>query len=226
MNIEREWELRPPVERTDTLHGLWRDFEERLHNPDTMVARFKDDIPRYCYEAPNARAALSRAVLARRPSGKMHNHQSKQANILPVWLKTLMGRVNYMVEEMDTFDQLYKYLWDHRIPGIGPMTVYDTAVRWGEYLGLEPEQIYVHAGVQSGLRALHDVDLLDYRTIEGRRTIPMRYLPKPLNSKPADMVEDFLCTYRSAILKLPIGMKVDCYLGEVGQPANGDQERR
>ena len=205
MKIQRDWANIPPVEDTSTLLGLWRDFEERRDNPDSLVHKYKDDIPRYCYEAPSFDQAIARAVLARRPNGKMHNHQSKQAKILPVWwhaLKNNSERRRIMLD-VETFDQLYEYLWSWRISGIGPMTVYDTAVRLGEYLGVEPKALYFHAGVEGGLIALVRRGYVNGKLIEHKRKIPMHYLPKPLSNKPADMVEDFLCTYREAILELP-----------------------
>ena len=204
MKISREWANIPPVEDTSTLLGLWRDFEERRDNPDSMVARYKDDIPRYCYEATSFDQAISRAVLARRPNGKVHNHQSKQAKILPVWWHQLRTKERQTIMlHVETFDQLYEYLWSWRISGIGLMTVYDTAVRLGEALGVEPRQLYIHAGVEAGLEALVKRGYVKNELIQRKRKIPMHYLPKPLRHKPADMVEDFLCTYREAILELP-----------------------
>jgi hypothetical protein len=79
--------------------------------------------------------------------------------------------------------------------GIGPMTVYDVAVRFGAYLGLKPEAIYVHAGTRAGLEAIG----IDVRK---KKVIPMNKLPRPISHREPDDVEDFLCTYRSAFEKL------------------------
>jgi hypothetical protein len=121
----------------------------------------------------------------------MHNHQSKVSRALPAYEAELVKRLPRLVAS-ETFGHLYYMLWNYRTPGIGPTTVYDVATRFGAYLELRPERIYLHAGVNMGLKALH----IDLRGFD--ETFPMDLLPAVLRNKPPDEVEDFLCTYRMA----------------------------
>lgn len=66
--------------------------------------------------------------------------------------------------------------------------VYDTALRIGAKLGLEPERVYLHAGTRVGARALG----LDWRA----PSILSQDLPSQLRLLPAWQVEDLLCIYK------------------------------
>ncbi|MBI1997211.1 MAG: hypothetical protein HYW03_03845 [Deltaproteobacteria bacterium] len=66
--------------------------------------------------------------------------------------------------------------------------VYDTALRIGARLGLEPERVYIHSGTRVGARRLG----LDWRA----KWIEPKDLPKPLRSLPPWQVEDILCIYK------------------------------
>jgi hypothetical protein len=193
VNIEREWEKRPPKEPMTSMRALWRDFSWRRNDPTSPICTGRDNIPEYCAEARSEAEALRRAVRSIRPNGKMHNHQSKVSRALPKFEYVLMRRLDKLVE-CETFNQLYWMIDTLKTEGIGPMTVYDVAVRFGAKLELEPEKIYIHAGTKSGLLAL-GIETKD-------ASIPMELLPYPLRSRLPDVVEDFLCTYRMAFAKL------------------------
>jgi hypothetical protein len=64
------------------------------------------------------------------------------------------------------------------IPGIGELAVYDTALRIGARLGLEPAKVYLHAGTRAGAKALG----LAY----GGRTIELAELPADYGPLPAE----------------------------------------
>ena len=51
--------------------------------------------------------------------------------------------------------------------------VYDTAVRIGAYLNLEPEEVYLHAGTKKGAAALG---------FKHRKTIDPKVLPREFQS--------------------------------------------
>lgn len=196
MNIEKEWERDPPTRPMNSLENLWRDFMKRRADPASPVCRFRDNIPEYCQEADNAREALRRAVASIRPNGKMHNHQSKVSSSLPNFFSILSRRRGHLAVS-PSFDVLYHRIKRLAPKGIGEMTVYDVAVRFGAYLGLKPEMIYMHAGTRSGLNAL-----MGTKFGPRHEVMPMWLLPAELQDKDPDTVEDFLCTYRSAFLKL------------------------
>ena len=110
---------------------------------------------------------------------------------MPALEEKLASRMR-LLTQAQSFGQLYATIDILATPGIGPMTVYDVAVRFGAWLGLKPEAIYIHAGTKAGLRAL------GWTTKSYERTFPMELLPAVLRNKDPDEVEDFLCTYRLA----------------------------
>jgi hypothetical protein len=125
----------------------------------------------------------------------MHNHQSKVSKALPALEEKLTKNMQRLIA-VSSFNQLYFMIEILATPGIGPMTIYDVAVRFGAWLGLKPEKVYIHAGTKAGLKALGiDVRIGDW-------SIPMEWLPPILRRKDPDEVEDFLCTYRLAFERL------------------------
>jgi hypothetical protein len=74
------------------------------------------------------------------------------------------------------------------IPRIGELMVYDTALRIGANLGLEPDRVYLHRGTRRGARALG----LNWRA---EWLLPAE-LPKEFRSLPAWQVEDILCIFK------------------------------
>lgn len=193
MNILREWELRPPREPMTSMAALWRDFTWRRADPTSPICTQRDNIPDWCKEASSPREALERAVRSKRPNGKMHNHQSKVSKALPKYEYVLTQNLPLLATSKH-FDKLHRSMWLIRTDGIGPMTVYDVAVRFGAYLSLEPDRIYVHAGTKAGLEALGIRVLGD--------TVNMKRLGFTLQNRRPDDVEDFLCTYRIAFDQL------------------------
>ena len=69
--------------------------------------------------------------------------------------------------------------------------VYDTALRIGAKLGLEPEVVYLHRGTRSGMKALG----LDV----GRPFIEVDELPQALRSLRPHEIEDCVCIYKSEL---------------------------
>jgi hypothetical protein len=78
------------------------------------------------------------------------------------------------------------------IPGIGELTVYDTAVRIGARFQLEPDRVYLHAGTRDGAKALLDVD-------GPREAIERDELPAQLRVLSPREIEDLLCIYKDAL---------------------------
>jgi len=89
-----------------------------------------------------------------------------------------------------SFDELFELVEAliRPIYGIGELAVYDTALRIGERLGLEPTKVYLHRGTREGAKALG----LAYR----RKAIELAELPTELRSLPARELEDVLCIYK------------------------------
>lgn len=189
----------PPRRPLTDLEAIVEDFRWRY-----VDTKKTDQVVAYCAEADSFQLAVQRAVEARAADGKHHNHQSK----VDITARRLFGRRIVRQAQrgalpVDDFDDMHDYLDNIKPYGIGPVTVYDVAVRIGAYLGIEPYSVYMHAGVRQGFRAMSEaLERIGYpkanwyiRNIN-RDKIPVNNFPKPLDSMRADDVEDILCTYR------------------------------
>lgn len=205
----------PPREPLDNLRAIAEDFQWRY------VDRKKtDQVIKYCKKSKNYAQAVRRAVEARDKNGKHHNHQSK----VDITARRKLGSkmcskkfvrfVKALLARQDTapdwalpsrFDAFHDAIDDIKPKGIGPVTVYDVAVRVGAYLGIEPRSVYLHAGVRQGVKALAEALLrlepnapdaiaLSTRTLD--KMIPVSFFPSTWREFKADDIEDMLCTYR------------------------------
>lgn len=202
VSAAKAFEKEPPLQPLDNLAAIVEDFKWRYQDRNKT-----DQVVRYCADADNFPEAVVRACEARDEYGKHHNHQSKvdiharRRFGRKIIKKTARGAIDTSSFEAfhDSIDEIKPY-------GIGPVTVYDVAVRVGAFLGIEPKSVYMHAGVRQGLRALVEA-LVRMKRPNGwiltrtpdpwrRHAVPLSWFPKPLKKLPADEVEDILCTYR------------------------------
>lgn len=190
MDITREFAARPPREELSDLGALVRDWIWRTEEK-TLT---RDPVMDWCAEAPDFWTAVWRACRSRGANGKMHNHQSKvrEANRQALAVR-ILTRIERRHRGFTDFDDLHDTIEELAPPGIGPVTVYDVAVRIGAFLRVEPTSLYLHAGVRIGWEALMG------KPYRGVKRIPARYLPPEFEPLPADEVEDFLCTYRGIL---------------------------
>ena len=181
----------PPKRELNTLEAIVEDWKMRFIEGDAK--KYRDTVVDYCKKSESFTQAIERACRCRNELGKKHNHQSKvQDKILMAWAARLIEKLPPMFKD---FDDLYDTLYALRIKGIGPVTHYDVATRIGAYLNLEPEQLYLHAGVLDGWKLLHDTRIYNMRSWPFR--IERYHWPKALRALPADQVEDLLCAYRT-----------------------------
>lgn len=188
--LQNEIRKNPPRERLNSIPALWRDYMWRY-----VEAERQDPCQYYTAEAPDLATAIRRACDSRGRDGKLFNHQSR------VWqpnrdqfaqnLLTHKRRIKYA----KSFEELFKVVERaaRKTDGIGPVTEYDVACRLGYYLDLEPNRLYVHAGVLLGLKALR------VKVPRGRKWLTRRELPPFFRDKNLELLESFLCGYRSEI---------------------------
>jgi hypothetical protein len=198
MNVDKAIKTRPAREPLDTLAACVRDFQWR-RAPGGGMDIFADDIPAMCAEATSFEEAVWIACESRRRSGKMHSHQTKVT-------KDARREFGFNIIDLHssfpdvlgsrTFDEFHDDLWDIRPYGIGRLTCYDVATRVGAYLRIEPRQIYLHTGALVGWYALWG-GRANAPFMPGRA--PRSVWPPALRVLSADMAEDFLCTYRTAL---------------------------
>jgi hypothetical protein len=193
--LDREFQARPPDTKLDSITALWRDYMERYVN----AGRGDPALP-WTMKAKTLQRAIHRACMSRGEDGKLWHHQGR------VWQKNLEAY------EVTLREPLYykgimnsEHFWELMVwcrkaaedtPGIGPVTEYDVAARLGAWLGLEPEHLYFHAGVTEGLRAL------GVAIPRGVYCIDRERLPEFFWDKNLDIVESFLCGYRSEIQRV------------------------
>lgn len=208
------------MEPVGSVAAMLRDFQRRRADPTSPYWHLRDNIVDWCAEAPDLRTAIHRAVRSRRPNGKFHHHQSKQSPYLPAYEAVLMAHRNRLRRARD-FHELYLLLRGYTVRGIAQMAWYDIGTRIGAYLRLEPEKLYMHTGVLMGLKALNQVGYdIDLRA---REWIEIEELPVCLRKVKPDFAEDFLCTYREAIILLKA--REDGTTGRLATASGGSRVR-
>lgn len=140
------------------------------------------------------RDAIEMAGLAKTASGKRHSHQWRLREETLEQARDNLGIAD--LQSTRSFAQLKRAIERAvgRIDGIGSLTVYDTALRLGAFLGLEPDVVYLHAGTRVGASAL------GLKT--DREWIEIESLPQELRQLKAREVEDLLCIYKEQLDRL------------------------
>lgn len=146
----------------------------------------------YFRRMPNLTTAVEKAGLAQRADGRIFDHQRR----LGARKLRQVCRVLADVPGLDrcrSFADLHARIEAAILPlrGVGALMVYDTALRIGAHLGLLPEAVYLHTGVQAGAKALG----MDHRA----PSLPMRALPSELRRLAPHEVEDVLCSYKERL---------------------------
>jgi hypothetical protein len=205
VSAAKAFDKEPPREPLDDLGAIVRDFKWRY------VDRKKtDQVIAFCADADDFPTAVRRAVEARDANGKHHNHQSKvDITARRKFGLRIIRRAGRGALPMGDFDDFHDALDSIKPYGIGPVTVYDTAIRIAAFLDIKPHSVYLHAGVRQGLKAMCGA-LLRQGYVESspnevelicrQDKVPVRWFPHPLNGMDADDIEDILCTYREVFL--------------------------
>ncbi len=136
-------------------------------------------------------AAVSVAALAKGPSGKRLSHQRRVPETVLLESRRRLLEALSEIEAAKTFEQIHDIVQKSigPIAGIGELTVYDTALRIGAKLGLEPTVIFLHAGTRDGAKKLG----LD----TARPFIPVSELPREFQELQPHEMEDVLCLYKN-----------------------------
>ncbi len=162
------------------------------------IAKHREDAEkelRYFKIQRNLEDTVSLAALAKRPNGRRFSHQRRiPESVLRKVEKRLRAAIP-TIRQAQSFDELHRIIEKELISifGVGELMVYDTAVRIGAKLGLEPMEVFLHSGTRIGARNLG--------LNGGRRSIPVAEFPLPLQRLPAREIEDVLCIYKHALGK-------------------------
>ena len=139
-------------------------------------------------DEPTLFSAVQRASLAQDLKGKRYHHQRR---LSPSTLQVVLATLRHApLAACRSFHELHELVRREIGPlhGVGRLMIYDTALRIGAKLGLEPDRVYLHAGTRQGARNLG----LDWRA----RFIEVNDLPAELRALPPQQVEDILCIYK------------------------------
>lgn len=136
------------------------------------------------------RDAVRLAGLAQRPHGKRFRHQQRIPGAVLTRSANRLVRSIKHIERCESFHALFRIVRRAigGIPGIGELTVYDTALRIGAKLDLHPDRVYLHAGTRAGAKALR----LDH----GADWLSLDALPVAMRKLSPQQVEDILCIYK------------------------------
>lgn len=140
---------------------------------------------------PSLLTAVSAAAKALMPNGKRSPHQCRIARSA---LKKAERRLlTAPLSASTSFEDLHARidLAVRSVPGIGPLYVYDTALRIGAFLRLTPRLVYLHAGTRAGAAAL-------LGSCNENPVSPSRF-PADFASLEPHEIEDVLCIYREWI---------------------------
>lgn len=139
---------------------------------------------------PSLPKAVEVSALAKSPSGKRLSHQRRiPSRVLEESCRRLLQKLS-VLEASRSFEELFEVVASaiRPIPGIGELAVYDTTLRIGAYLRLEPTKVFLHAGTRTGAHRLG----LD----ASQEFLEVSRLPAELRALKPQEIEDVLCIYK------------------------------
>jgi hypothetical protein len=143
----------------------------------------------YFRRQPSLEDAVSRGAVARIQGTKLPHQWRLKDQVLEQSRARLLDNIS-VLRRAKSFDDLHDVVEAviGSLPGIGPLTVYDTTLRVGAHRGLLPTKIYLHAGTRIGAKRLG----LAWK----QRTLETTTLPQALRRLQAHEAEDVLCIYK------------------------------
>lgn len=149
---------------------------------------------RFYAEKTSFQEVVSLAAKAKGPCNGIHPHQRRVgAKRLSEFAKSLLEALPDL-KKLKSFEELYNAVEARKIEGVGELTVYDTALRIGWYLKIEPEKVYLHCGAKKGAKNLG--------VGEGEKTISADKFPSDFHKFKPYEIEDCLCIYKDSLLLL------------------------
>ena len=140
---------------------------------------------------------VSKAALAR-SRGKRLDHQRRVHRYAIAQSFRLLRSNLASIQACSTFSQLHALLIHllHAVDGIGPVYLYDTALRIGMGFrpALLPTEVYLHAGSLEGARRV-----LRLRRLRGGILPMSKFAPIFGTSLQAHEIENLLCLYRECL---------------------------
>lgn len=151
-------------------------------NPDAWIQD--------CANEKTLRAAINLAARSLNNLGKRHKHQYRLKSIVLENFSNKLIDAEEAISKCQNFEELISEVERNKVPGIGQLAVYDTAVRIGAYLRIYPEKVYLHAGTNEGV-------LKVIKESNGMSVLKSD-LPEPFRSSDLSCyeLEDLFCIYK------------------------------
>ena len=99
------------------------------------------------------------------------------------------------VKAVKDFSEVIEVVNNARVKGFGELAIYDTSVRIGSYLNIEPENVFLHRGAREGCFELEKKGYIEIG-LSDRPFIEMAQLPVQLQSMKPLSLEHFFVLLR------------------------------
>lgn len=141
--------------------------------------------------------AIRCAALAIDTHHKIHPHQRRVGRRTLEALANQVATIEQELKAARNFDELYRLLEELNVPGIGALTVYDTALRIAHVkTACLPDKIYLHTGTRAGARQV--VPHLARQAYIYKTDLPAALKHSDLNCAE---LEDLLCHMMKPLFK-------------------------
>lgn len=137
----------------------------------------------------NLEDAIIFAAQATDSTGKRFLHQRRIRKKCLMHFRDNILRYRENINNANSFEDLHAIVEKARIYGIGELAVYDTAQRIGQYMGLYPNYVYMHAGTRSGAR-----NLIGEKA--RMNMVDKTEFPESFRKLSCAEIEDILCIYK------------------------------
>lgn len=106
-----------------------------------------------------------------------------------------------VLKAVKDFAELIKVVNDSRVRFFGETAIYDTSLRIGSYLKIEPEQVYLHTGSKKGAEELEIKGYLPSGS-SNQKSLPMAVMPDELKPFKPAYLEHFFCVAKERLAKM------------------------
>ena len=170
--------------RNSSLLSLVEVYREKHKNSALQEKTFFERMPSLKLAIYHAAFALDHRTPPKRYS---HQRRIRRAPMRQAY--KYLSEALLSIENCKTFNELHELLRVAflRIRGLGQLYTYDTALRIGFTLGIEPSAVYLHAGTRQGARAIG---------IRSSKIVEVQDLPVALQKLAPHEIENFLCIFK------------------------------
>lgn len=184
--------------KKDNLHqckSSKKDFKSLEDIVADYIEKYREDAEaELCfYENLQLEEVVSLAAQAKGIWNGIHSHQKLVgASRLSEFASHLSG-VLPELKQATSFEKIYDAVESEarKVFYEAELTVYDTALRIGATLRIEPKNVYLHRGAKDGAKNLGIA-------LRGRRSISVDELPPAFRKLKPREIEDCLCIYKDA----------------------------